>query len=120
MAIRFLFLVFGFISFITYSQDTLATDTCQFYMPNYITPNCEPYGCQFLTFYLSCDLEDFEILVFNKWGEVLYESTNLDELWDPFTVLKETEILTYQITGKALEKGELVEVKWQGNFYFLI
>lgn len=61
-------------------DQALQSDSCNFYMPNTITPDCEDYGCQFLWFNLECELEDFYIEVYNRWGEVLYESNDQEEL----------------------------------------
>ncbi|NOQ73528.1 MAG: hypothetical protein GQ574_16095 [Crocinitomix sp.] len=111
---RLIFILLSFTLFGAYSQDSLATDSCTFYMPNTITADCCTYGCEYLEFYLDCELEEFEIIVLNKWGEFLYESNDRDELWNPFSEIKEEQVLIWQISGKVLRKGELVKVKWHG------
>ncbi|MFT5821065.1 MAG: hypothetical protein ACI8ZM_002314 [Crocinitomix sp.] len=119
MKLRSLLLIICFANFASYSQDTLATDSCTFFMSNTITADCEDYGCQFLQFYLDCELEEFHIIVLNRWGEIIYESTDRDELWDPSTVLNKDETVVWEIKGKVLRNDELVEVKWQGDLTFL-
>jgi hypothetical protein len=32
-----------------------------------------------------CPVTDYELYVFNRWGEVLFETNDLDEPWDPWT-----------------------------------
>lgn len=118
--LRYLYIALFLGSLSSYSQDTKLSDSCYFYMPNIITPDCEDYGCQFLQFNLECEIKNFQIIIYNRWGELIHESNDRDELWDPFTVLKETQILIWQITGEIMYNGAYVKVEWRGELNFLV
>jgi hypothetical protein len=89
-------------------------DSCYVYIPNNITENCCVYGCEYLQFNLGCKLKNFHIIILNRWGEIMYESTDQEELWNPFHDLKEKDILIWEITGEVANNKEFIEVKWHG------
>jgi gliding motility-associated-like protein len=57
---------------------------CAFYFPNAFSPNFDgindgfgpEYRCQ------SAELADYELLVFSRWGELLFRSTDPKQKWD--------------------------------------
>jgi len=65
-------------------------DSCQVYIPNVSgiihhtinainAPHCLEYRWGV---YSNCELQDFELRVFNRWGEMVYESYKQEERWD--------------------------------------
>lgn len=71
---------------------------CTVFIPNAFTPNDDAVNDVF-TPMAACELTDFSLLVFNRWGEVLYQSENAGMHWDG----------TY--------KGEIVQ---NGLYYYLM
>lgn len=67
--------------------DCVAIDTvevwncCKFDIPNVFTPNADQYNDRFIPKYY-CDLLNYRIEIFNRWGKVVYSSSNIDEGWD--------------------------------------
>lgn len=67
------------------SSDTLiAIDEgcdCLVFVPNVFTPNHdslnEDFGPE-----ISCDPEEYHLLIFNRWGELLFESFRYEDRWD--------------------------------------
>jgi gliding motility-associated-like protein len=54
-----------------------------FYVPNTFTPDNDNYNQTFQpVFHSGYDPYDFELLIFNRWGEVIFESHNADIGWD--------------------------------------
>ncbi|MBL7888029.1 MAG: gliding motility-associated C-terminal domain-containing protein [Bacteroidia bacterium] len=51
-----------------------------FYIPNAFTPNGD--GVNDLFGAVGIDVHDFEISIFNRWGELIFTSTNLQDHWD--------------------------------------
>ena len=82
-----LFLVSGFC---TAQTDSTANDTCKIIVPNVITPNSETN--EYLTIYHNCPLDSFHFWIFDRWGEILYDTKKLknDNIvdWD-YSKLKE-------------------------------
>ena len=54
-----------------------------FYVPNTFTPDNDNYNQTFQpVFHSGYDPFDFELLIFNRWGETIFESHNADIGWD--------------------------------------
>lgn len=54
---------------------------CQVHIPNAFTPNNDDLDENFFPVF-SCPVVTIEFKVFNRWGELLYISYNLDAKWD--------------------------------------
>lgn len=50
------------------------------YIPNAFTPNGDGINDQFGI--KGEGIKDYRILVYNRWGEVIFESDTPDKLWD--------------------------------------
>ena len=54
-----------------------------FYIPNSFTPDGNEHNNEFKwTFTSGFDPTDFHITIFNRWGEVIYESFDSNDYWD--------------------------------------
>lgn len=54
-----------------------------FYIPNSFTPDGNEHNNEFKwTFTSGFDPTDFHITIFNRWGEVIYESYDSNDYWD--------------------------------------
>jgi gliding motility-associated-like protein len=60
---------------------TPITDTCQLYVPNVFTPNNDELndGVNPIT---NCIYEDYQFLVFNRWGQLVFKTPNQADKWD--------------------------------------
>jgi len=60
---------------------TPITDTCQLYVPNVFTPNNDELndGVNPVT---NCIYEDYQFLIFNRWGQLVFKTSNQAEKWD--------------------------------------
>ena len=66
-----------------YEEDSRSIDEyCEttLYLPNAFTPNGD--GINDVFFAEGHNVEDFSLLIFNRWGELIYESQNLYDFWD--------------------------------------
>lgn len=52
----------------------------QVYVPNAFTPNDNQLNDEFKV--VAADAEDFQILIFNRWGDKVFESNSLNQGWD--------------------------------------
>jgi gliding motility-associated-like protein len=65
------------------SKDTIAlTNYCEssIYVPNAFTPNGD--GKNEIFKVKGAHIDDFEMLIFNRWGEVIYQSNDIGEGWN--------------------------------------
>jgi gliding motility-associated-like protein len=54
-----------------------------YYVPNTFTPDGDKFNNTFLPVFTSgFDPYDYKLLIFNRWGEVLFESNNAAVGWD--------------------------------------
>jgi gliding motility-associated-like protein len=54
-----------------------------FYVPNTFTPDLDDYNPVFKPIFTSgFDPYDYTLLIFNRWGEIIFESHNTDIGWD--------------------------------------
>ncbi len=54
---------------------------CPFFVANAFTPNGDGLNEEF-TIGHSCDLTDFNLQIFNRWGQKVFESTDAEHSWD--------------------------------------
>lgn len=52
------------------------------YAPNTFTPDGDEFNQSWRVFMEGIDLTNFELLVFNRWGELVFESHDLNHEWD--------------------------------------
>ncbi|MCR9172668.1 MAG: gliding motility-associated C-terminal domain-containing protein [bacterium] len=66
-------------------QDTLKVVLvdcdCDFYVPNSFTPNGDNINESFRV-YQDCPIKYFELILFNRWGEVVFETNDIHFSWD--------------------------------------
>lgn len=52
------------------------------YVPNAFTPDGDTYNQFFYPVMYGFDKYDFEMLIFNRWGEIVFETHNMEVGWD--------------------------------------
>ncbi|MDG1333239.1 MAG: gliding motility-associated C-terminal domain-containing protein [Crocinitomicaceae bacterium] len=87
-----------------------------FYVPNTFTPDGDEMNQYFQPVFTSgYDANDFEILIFNRWGEIIWESNDDTVGWDGSDANQSTGIAqdgtyVWKITFQALSTDERIEV----------
>ena len=72
-----------FVLKVGFSQ-TQEADTCWIDIPKNVTEVCDvSYGKSY-DFYTktNCPVDSFNILIFNRWGEILFENQDIDHYWN--------------------------------------
>ena len=82
-----------------------------FYVPNTFTPDGDNFNQIFTpVFYSGFDPYNFEMLIFNRWGELIFETRNADKGWDGSYGLSggdaQDGVYTWKITYKNPETDE--------------
>lgn len=64
-------------------SDTVFVDfDCQVYVPNTITPNGDGMNDFFSINFYNINFEEFELLIFDRWGKLIYEFKDQNDSWD--------------------------------------
>ena len=66
-----------------------------FYVPNSFTPNDDGKNDTFRPYGEGVDWGTFEMRIYNRWGEEIYFTANIDEPWDGWFNNREVEIGVY-------------------------
>ncbi len=67
----------------TMTQIITIQDIILFYIPNIFTPDGDDYNETFKPiFYSGHDPYDFHMVIYNRWGEIVFESYNANAAWD--------------------------------------
>ena len=75
-----------------------------FYVPNCFTPDGDEYNNVFTPiFYSGYDPYNFELLIFDCWGELIFESKDVTTGWDG----------SYSLKGRKAHDGTY---KWKSSF----
>lgn len=71
-----------------YSQDTTSQTASDeelilIYIPNVFTPSNEPGNNEFIPLFDQLPaIEEYQLKIFNRWGELMFESNNQSKGWD--------------------------------------
>lgn len=78
MKINYYLIICLFSLQIGHSQE--CPDTCKYFIPNIISPDCD--GCERLEILSNCEFIDFEFIVYNKWAEIVFNSSDVSKKMD--------------------------------------
>jgi gliding motility-associated-like protein len=78
------------------------------YIPNAFTPNGDGINETFVP--KGDGIQTFKMLIYNRWGELLYETDDLQKGWDGTFkgVLSQQDVYIYKVSARGLAYG-LVE-----------
>ncbi len=80
---------------------------CSFYLPNAFTPNEDGKNDEFKPEYY-CDVQDYELKIFDKWSKIIFSTNNINEGWDgsfPNESVQEG-VYNYMLTYLPVLKGK--------------
>ena len=110
--ISILLLSFSTFCFGQNSQDTVLTnDTCYIRIPNILNSSCPPAHENWV--YYNCVPDSMEFKLFNRWGNLVFETDDIEANWNGESNLMENKqlpegtyfyILTYVFPGKGEER----------------
>jgi gliding motility-associated-like protein len=81
------------------SRSIYLEDIIIFYVPNSFTPNSDEHNNDFgpvITY--GIDISDFQFTLFNRWGEIVFESSDANGRWDGTYLGKPVQSGTYTWT----------------------
>lgn len=91
-------------------------EQCDIYIPNAFSPNDDGINDNFQVF-SDCLLEDFNLQVFDRWGNQVYVSENQRDLWDGRFKGKyvTSGVYVWMLSYRYSENGILFEKAEQGS-----
>jgi len=80
-------------------QQITVKEVSEVYVPNTFTPDGDNFNEGFKIGYFNIKETGFEVLIFNRWGELVYESTDRDFIWNGYYqgVLVKQDVYIYKI-----------------------
>ncbi len=85
----------------TTSQIVIVYPELVFYVPNSFTPDGDEYNQSWGIYIEGIDVYNFELLLYNRWGEIIWESHDPSAKWDGSYNGRPVEIGTYTWTIKT-------------------
>jgi gliding motility-associated-like protein len=78
------------------------SDTYSLYVPNTFTPNGDMFNDVFMA--KGVNIDEFEMLIFNRWGELIYCTNDLDSGWNGIYegVPSQIDVYVYRITFRDI------------------
>ncbi len=85
-----------------------------YYIPNSFTPNGDNYNQEFKPVFTSgVDLDDYSLLIYNRWGELIFESHDMNIGWDGLFSSSDIEVnsgvFIWKIIFKTKDNENLVQ-----------
>lgn len=80
---------------------------CDFFIPNAFTPDADLLNDSFVIL-SECYLDDFHLMIFNRWGSKIFETYDINEKWDGYFngILCPPEIYVWLFYYTNLEFGQ--------------
>jgi gliding motility-associated-like protein len=87
------------------TRQRLAVYPYTVFVPNVFTPNGDQFNNNFFAV-AAMPAEEWELNVFNRWGKLVFQSSNQDDLWDGTVQGKDAPDGVYTYTLKLLACGK--------------
>jgi gliding motility-associated-like protein len=90
-------------------------DEPAFFVPNAFTPNGDGKNDRFFIESTGIDPSTFEILIFNRWGNLIFESNDMKFEWDgvthngPNSTKAQMDVYVYRVRGVGYVTQEIFE-----------
>ena len=89
------------------------------YVPNSFTPDDDEYNQNWRVYIEGIDMYDFELLIYNRWGELIWESHDVEVGWDGTYNGMNVETGTYTWVIRASEMLNDNKYTWDGHINLL-
>ncbi|MCI5054475.1 MAG: gliding motility-associated C-terminal domain-containing protein [Flavobacteriales bacterium] len=82
---------------------------CNVYIPNAFTPDSDQLNDRFKP-HFNCPLDQYELWIFDRWGQLAYHSIDPNESWDGLTDFAPNNIYSYRIDYKFKEGKSISKI----------
>jgi len=95
MFLKLLFIaLLSFQPLFSYSQDTI--NNCNIEVPKVVCLDCEKGEDYLLKISSNCQLKEYKLTLFNRWGQELFKTKDISDCWDASKVKPGTFYWTIQ------------------------
>lgn len=93
------------------TYDVIIEDAFLLYAPNAFTPNGDGINDFFFVTGGNIDNTDFELLIFSRWGNIIFRTTDINDMWDGTYMGQEVPIDTYvwKVKTRSASRGDAFE-----------
>ena len=97
-------------------------DTCEIFIPNVLTVCCgsvHPWSeCHVFRVFTECEYDAFEMTIFNRWGEIIFQSDDIDKGWNPFETESHDGVYIYilKLTSDKDDPDSVREIRGHVTF----
>src|SRR5690606_15989149 len=87
------------------------TEAFTVYIPNAFTPDGNHVNGEFKPYFNGIDIYDYQLTIYNRWGEVVFQSYNVDFGWNGFygDIMAEEGVYVYHIITKENNSDKKLE-----------
>ena len=115
---RFMFNLFFFVSSLGFSQANYNDSTC-FFVPNVITCDCDQIPCEQFRAFAICDISEFEMNIYTKSGEHLFQSNDLTDYFTPSDFDLKDQELIWVIDCTVNTDEDEIQAQYAGTTVYL-
>lgn len=96
--------------------NVVVNDGLLYYVPNAFTPDGDGKNDIFLPILNNFDPNEYEFLIFNRWGELIFQTDNLNVGWDgmaskgPVNEKVMNDVYVWKINGKDRDSNKVIEL----------
>ncbi len=108
---------FGCLDSIT--KKVVVTPEVIIYVPNSFTPDGDEFNQMWNVHIEGIDEQSFELKVYNRWGEIIWESNDIHMGWDGTYMGKIVPQGTYVWTIQAKDRNNDAKYNWNGHLNLL-
>lgn len=89
---------------------------CEIQAPNVFSPNADGSNDR-LVFYSNCEIQTFDLKIFSRWGELMFESKDPQQTWDGNSRGEPNPagVYVWVIAWEGLENGQLKSFTHTGS-----
>ena len=91
--------------------NVLINEELNFFIPNLFTPNGDQTNDLFLIYGNGINPENFNFSIFNRWGQIVFETTNVNDMltsgWDGTTNGEQQPVGTYVWVMKGFQEDNV-------------
>lgn len=86
-------------------------DKSYLFVPNSFTPDGDGKNDDFFPYVVGIDKDDFKFYVFNRWGDLIFETDRYGHAWDGTWrgQMSQQDAFVWKVEARSLETGNMIE-----------
>jgi gliding motility-associated-like protein len=92
-------------------KPVIIEDRSYLHVPNAFTPDGDGKNDYFYPVLVGIDENDFTFYVFNRWGDLIFQTDRVEKKWDGTHLSQpaQQDAYVWKVVGRSLETGEMIE-----------